>query len=411
MNVNVTKTVPIEFKWVVDAYAKVRQGGKATGIDEESWTDFAKNVEQNLYLIWNRLASGSYYPQAVRSVEIPKKDGTMRMLGIPTLRDRIAQQVIKEYMEKRIDRLFHEHSYGYRPMKSAHQALQTVLKNCYAFDFVIDMDIRKFFDEIDHELLLKAVEHVLPEKWISFYVKRWLEAPTQDENGVITPKQGMGTPQGGVISPLLANLYLHFTFDKWLEKHFPTTPFVRYADDAVVHCRTKEEAEQILEAIKQRLNQVKLSIKESKTKIAYCKDYKRKQSHEHVQFDFLGFSFKPLRMTGKPKDCFTGFGAVISSSNRKKLMEIIREEKVFKNTAIEIKDIAVKMNSRLRGWINYYLFKGKRSLNTIMDSFDERLIKWIKKKYKIQMKAARRKLNAIKQKTPKLFYHWEVGIC
>ena len=201
MNVHVSKTVPIEFVQVVKACRKVRQGGKAAGIDNESWIAFDKNIEDNLYVIWNRLASGSYHPQAVREVEIPKKDGKKRKLGIPTLRDRIAQQVVKEYMEKKIDQLFHENSYGYRPMKSAHQAIEQVRQNCYKQSWVIDMDISKFFDEIDHELMLKAVEHVIADKWVLMYVKRWLEMPIQKQDGTLQPKAGKGTPQGGVITP------------------------------------------------------------------------------------------------------------------------------------------------------------------------------------------------------------------
>ncbi|NUO07897.1 MAG: hypothetical protein HUU08_04335 [Candidatus Brocadia sp.] len=197
---------------------KVREGGKAAGIDNESWDKFDKNVEGNLYVIWNRMSSGSYHPQAVREVEIPKRDGKMRKLGIPTLRDRIAQQVVKDYMEKRIDSLFHKNSYGYRPLKSAHQAIEQVRQNCYRQDWVIDMDISKFFDEIDHELMIKAVEHVIEEKWVKMYVERWLRMEMQKQDGTLQPRAGKGTPQGGVISPLLANLYLHFTLDVWLSK-------------------------------------------------------------------------------------------------------------------------------------------------------------------------------------------------
>ncbi len=232
MDLQISKTVPIEYEWVLASYRKVRKGGKASGIDEESWTDFDKKKESNLYVIWNRLTSGSYYPQPLRELEIPKKDGKMRRLGIPTLRDRIAQSVVKEYMEARIDKIFHKNSYGYRPMKSAHQAIEEVRQNCYRQDWVIDMDIKSFFDEIDHELMLKAVSHVMEEKWVRMYVERWLRMPVEKEDGTLIQKQGKGTPQGGVISPLLANLYLHFTLDKWLSKHYPKVSFVRYADDS-----------------------------------------------------------------------------------------------------------------------------------------------------------------------------------
>lgn len=414
MNVNVTKTNPIEFKWVVDAYGKVRKGGKASGIDKESWTDFDKDVQKNLYLIWNRLSSGSYFPQAVREVEIPKKDGSMRKLGIPTLRDRIAQQVIKNYMEQRIERIFHPNSYGYRPLKSAHAALKEVSKNCVQYNWVIDMDISKFFDEIDHEIMLKAVEHVLEEKWVSMYVKRWLEAPTQLSTGELKQKEGKGTPQGGVISPLLANLYLHFTLDKWIEKHLPDVSFVRYADDVVIHCHTKQRAEEVLQLIKERLSETKLEIKESKTKIAYCKDYKRKLQHEHVSFDFLGFCFKPTKFKSKfPEsgEYYTGYGADISQSSKKKINQVIKDNNEFKNTSLEITDLATQLNPKLRGWIDYYCLFSQNPRYWIGAIIDAQLRKWIKKKYKlISFKHAQGKLLLLKQQHPKLFYHWTYSL-
>lgn len=251
MDLQIGKTIPIEYERVVKAYQKVRRGGKASGIDNESRTDFEKRTERNLYVIWNRLASGSYYPQPLREVEIPKQDGKKRKLGIPTLRDRIAQEVVKEYMEERIDKIFHKNSYGYRPLKSAHQAIEQVRKNCYKQDWVIDMDISNFFDEIDHKLMLKAVSHVMEEKWVKMYIERWLQMPVQMSNGTLKQKQGKGTPQGGVISPLLANLYLHFTFDVWLTKHYPAVSFVRYADDIIIHSKSKAEAEEVLRAVKE----------------------------------------------------------------------------------------------------------------------------------------------------------------
>lgn len=414
MDVHVIKTVPIEFAWVVEAYRKVRKGGKAVGIDEESWAEFDKNPERNCYVIWNRLASGSYHPQPVRAVEIPKKDGSKRKLGIPTLRDRISQEVVKEYMEKRIDIRFHENSYGYRPMKSAHEALKQVMQNCYSYDWVIDMDISKFFDEIDHELMLKAVGHIMPEeKWVSMYVKRWLEMPVQEVTGEIKTKEGKGTPQGGVISPLLANLYLHYTLDLWLSREYPEVSFVRYADDVVIHCKHKEEAEAVLIAIKERLKQVKLSIKESKTQIVYCKDYRRKEKQDAVKFEFLGFSFQPISIRSKKQEgtYFNGYGSKPSSSNIQKMIQTIRLEESFRNTGLVISDIAKAMNAKIRGWINYYGLFNKYNLSSVMYCVDYRLIRWIMKKHKLGLCKATAKLNVIKQKDPKLFYHWEAGIC
>ncbi len=410
MDVHVKKTVPVEYYEVAKAYRKVRQGGKAVGIDEESWTDFEKDVERNLYVIWNRMASGSYHPQAVREVEIPKKDGTMRKLGIPTLRDRIAQQVVKDYMEKRIDKLFHEHSYGYRPMKSAHQALEQVRQNNFRYDWVLDMDISKFFDEVDHELILKAVSHVMEEKWVLMYVERWLKMPIQKKDGTIEQKQGRGTPQGGVISPILANLYLHFAMDKWLTKHYPQIRFVRYADDVVIHCRSLEEAEHVKSALITRLAEVKLRVNESKTHIAYCKDYVRKGNHETVKFDFLGFSYQPrARKSKRDGKSYLAFTAELSSSNRKKIIQTIREHGAWRDTRLDIQQIASGLNSKLRGWINYYGVYSKRNLRTTLLKIEYRLLKWLCKKHKVNVRKATEKLKAIKRENPNLFYHWQAG--
>jgi RNA-directed DNA polymerase len=414
MNVHVIKTVPITFKMVVDAYGKVKKGGKATGIDEESWQVFDKDAQGNLYVIWNRLSSGSYHPSAVREKEIPKKDGTMRKLGIPTLRDRIAQCVVKDYMEKRIDQKFHQQSYGYRPMKSSRQAIEQVRRNCMQKDWVIDLDISKFFDEIDHELLMKAVEAMTEEKWVRMYVKRWLEMKAQDKEGMQHDRQGKGTPQGGVISPLLANIFLHFALDKWLDKYYPQISFVRYADDMVIHGNTKQEADELLQAIRARLQQVKLRLNEKKTQIVYCKDYRRKQKHEKVQFGFLGFSYQPRESKSKYGGgaSFAAFTAEISKDNQKKIREQIKETIVWRDTRMEITDIALKLNSKLRGWINYFGLYSKARLRRTMMHLDYRLLKWLQAKHKISgTRKAAIKLAAIRKVNPMMFYHWQKGYC
>jgi RNA-directed DNA polymerase len=410
MDEHVGKTVPIEYGQVTEAYRKVRKGGKAAGIDNESWDEFDKNLERNLYVIWNRMSSGSYHPQAVREVEIPKKDGKKRKLGIPTLRDRIAQQVVKEYMEKRIDKLFHENSYGYRPLKNAHQALEQVRQNCYKNDWVIDMDISKFFDEIDHELMMKAVAHVIEEKWVQLYTKRWLQMPIQKKDGTVEEKQGKGTPQGGVISPLLANLYLHFALDIWLGRNYPEASFVRYADDVVIHCKSKAEAERVLIAVRERLREVRLKLKEEKTRIAYCKDYRRKEKFDVVKFEFLGFSYQPRARRSKiDGKLFTAFSAEINQSNQKKIRDAIKEDYVWEQTQLEVNDIATSLNTKLRGWIGYYGLYSNRSLRRVLLHVDLKLIKWIKLKYKIGYRKATLKLTMLKHENPNLFYHWQKG--
>ena len=414
MDVHVRRTVPITYEMVAHAYQKVKKGGKATGVDQESWEDFAnQGVERQLYVIWNRLASGSYYPQAVREKEIPKKDGKMRKLGIPTIRDRIAQEVVKDYMEKRIDKQFHKNSYGYRPMKSSHAAIAQVRLNSLEKDWVVDMDISKFFDEIDHELMLKAVAAMLEEKWVKMYVQRWLEMKVEKQDGTQIEKGGKGTPQGGVISPLLANLFLHYALDQWLSVHYKEIKFVRYADDMVLHCQSKEEAEEVLTALRQRLTQVKLRLNETKTKIVYCKDYRRKGDHDKVQFGFLGFSFQPRKAQSKQKTgtSFTAFTAEISRENQQKIRETIREKVNWRNTTMELQEIAEKLNSRLRGWINYFGKYGKRSLRNTMIYLDKKLLKWMQRKCQAGYRATLHKLAIIQQSKPKLFYHWEKQYC
>ena len=410
MDVHVRRVVPISYEMVAKAYQKVRKGGKSPGVDEESWAEFeSKGVEKELYVIWNRMASGSYFPQAVKRIEIPKKDGSTRKLGIPTMRDRIAQEVVRDYMEKRIDIKFHEHSYGYRPMKSSHQALLQVRENVSKKDWVVDIDISKFFDEIDHELMLKAVEAMMDEKWVKMYVKRWLEMKVQLPSGEVEENRGQGTPQGGVISPLLANLYLHYSLDQWLERHYPSVCFVRYADDIVLHCSTEKEAQELLTALKERLRQVKLRVNETKTKIVYCKDYRRKALHDKTQFGFLGFSFQPRQAPSKftAGSSYTLFTGEISGENQKKIREEIRECINWGNTIMEPKVIAVKLNSKLRGWINYFGLFGKRNLRNTMRYLDTRLLKWLKKKHKVGCRTAQKILITLYNMQPQLFYHWE----
>lgn len=412
MNVHVTKPVPITFKMVVDAYQRVRKGGKGVGVDGESWEKFDVKLQDNLYVIWNRLASGTYHPAAVRETEIPKKDGSLRKLGIPTLRDRIAQSVIKDYMEKRIDHKFHKNSYGYRPLKSSREAIEEVRKNCMSKDWVIDLDISRFFDEIDQELLMRAVENMIEEKWVRMYVSRWLSMKTQDKEGLLHDRQGKGTPQGGVISPLLANIFLHYALDKWLEKHYGHISFVRYADDMVIHCSTQQESELLLTAIKERLIQVKLQHNEKKTHIVYCKDYRRQQKHQNVQFDFLGFSYQPRKAKSKHKEGsnFTAFTAEISKANQKKIREEIKNSVNWRNTRMEITTIAEKLNSKLRGWINYFGTYSKRNLRRTLFQLDYRLIKWLMAKHKFSgIRKSTAYLRQLMKESPNMFFHWSQG--
>jgi RNA-directed DNA polymerase len=290
-----TKSVPITKEMVWESYKKVRSNGGSAGIDHQSLSDFDRVRSKELYKLWNRLASGSYFAPAVKRVNIPKGGGKTRPLGIPTVSDRIAQQVVKGYLEPRLESIFSENSYGYRPNRNAHTAIEKVRQNVRHYSWVIDLDIQEFFENVSHTLLIKALERHVSEKWVLMYIRRWLEAPVVLEDGTVKMSTGKGTPQGGVISPLLANLYLHYCIDKWLEKYCPLVKMERYADDLVIHCRSHEEAVHTLTVLKGRLTECGLTAHPEKTKIVYCKKDGRDLKGYPVQFDFLGFSFQPLR--------------------------------------------------------------------------------------------------------------------
>jgi group II intron reverse transcriptase/maturase len=410
MEVNVGKTVPIGFDEVEAAYAVARQGGKAAGIDRESWKDFEREKEKNLYVVWNRLASGSYFPQPVRLKMIPKPDGKQRKLGIPTIRDRIAQQVLKARMEARVEGIFSPNSYGYRPGRNAHQALEAVTRANRQYDWVIDLDISKFFDEIDHELLMKAVETVIPETWMKMYIRRILEAPEEDEQGKLHSREGKGTPQGGVISPVLANLFLHYALDRWMEIHYPQCRFARYADDVVIHCRTLAEAQRLMQALKERMAAVKLRVNETKSKIAYCKDSWRTGNHEHISYKFLGFQFQPRTFRGKSGKLLQSFKPAISIDNQTKIKEAIRTTIYWHSTNQTMELIADLLNSKLRGWGAYFYEWGRTEFRKTMGYLQEKLAAWIKRKFKITgTYQSWRRLKELMKCNSNLFVHWQKG--
>ncbi len=405
------KPFPVTIQMVTEAYRKVKTKGKAYGVDGVSMKEFEQKLRGNLYKVWNRLASGTYFPPAVREVEIPKKDGKIRKLGIPTVGDRIAQTVVKDYMESSIDKLLHQNSYGYRPLKSAHQALTMARINVRKYDWVIDMDIKGFFDNIDHILILKALDKVVEEKWVKMYCKRWLEMPVQKIGGTIVAKEGKGTPQGGVISPLLANLFLHYAFDMWITKKHPEVCFERYADDIIVHCHTQREAEEILLQIKERMEQCKLELHPLKTKIVYCKDYRRKELHKEVQFDFLGFSFQPRpnkeRSEGR---IYNVFDLAISAGSQKKITEEITRMKIHRDTTSTIEEIADRLSAKLEGWINYYGKFRKWDFIRIFRRLTYRLMLWVQNKYKFRsIHEGYNWLRNYQKVHPNLFAHWRYG--
>jgi RNA-directed DNA polymerase len=405
-------TVPITKEMVKAAYRKVKANQGSAGVDKESLEMFQADLLNNLYKLWNRLSSGSYFPQPVREVSIPKANGSKRMLGIPTVGDRIAQQVIKSYIEPRLEAVFSKDSYGYRPLKSAHQAVQAVRDNVRQYAWVIDMDIKSFFDEVSHELLLKALDCHVEEKWVRMYITRWLETPSQSDDGSLKAKAGQGTPQGGVISPLLANLYLHYVLDKWLAKHHPQVSFVRYADDVIVHCNNEIEANQILEAIRQRLKECQLRLNEEKTKIVYCQSYRFKEKKDYKKkFDFLGFTFKPQPAASNRGGMFLGYDCAISQSAQSRIVEGWWQERLHKDSTLTIQKIATRINPQMIGVIRYYGKFKPWALQTLMRNLHFRLAKWVLNKYK-RFKGSYSKayawLHTIRAGYPTMFYHWTI---
>jgi group II intron reverse transcriptase/maturase len=377
-----TKGIPITKQMVYEAYKKVKRNKGAAGIDNESLEDFDRDLAKNLYKIWNRMSSGSYFPMGVREVSIPKADGKQRKLGIPTVSDRIAQEVIRTYIEPRLEEEFSASSYGYRPLRNTHQAVAKVKENVLKYPWVIDMDIKGFFDNMSHDKVILALEKHISEKWVITYVKRWLTAPMIDKEGKET-QRSVGTPQGGVISPLLANLFLHYAFDKWMEIHFPQLSFVRYADDIIVHCNTEEESKEVLEAIRRRITDCELSLHPEKTKIVYCKTANRKKTFKTVKFDFLGFSFQPRPlMSSRTNKLFLSYDCAISRTKELKIAEELRQSKFHQWTGSTLEDIAKTFNPKLKGWFNYYGKFSPYKLNRVFGLFNWRLIKWAVKKYK-----------------------------
>lgn len=395
------------------AYKRVRANKGSAGVDAVSMEQFDANLSKNLYKLWNRMASGSYFPPAVKEVEIPKKDGKIRKLGIPTISDRIGQMVVKAYLETRLEKVFNPNSFGYRPNKSAHQALQQVRNNCWKTDWVIDLDIKGFFDNIDHEKLMLAVAKHVPESWAKCYIARWLACPVKTRSGKLIAKQGKGTPQGGVISPLLANLFLHYGFDKWLEQTDTTINFTRYADDVIVNCKSLKHAEHILTTIKNRMHQIGLELHPQKTKMVYCKDYRRKGNYHCVKFDFLGYSFQPRTSKSKKRSgLFLGFDCSISTSSKKRIADKLGELKVHRMTHNSIVGVAKILNPMIRGWINYYGKFRKSMLHGVFKLLNNRLVRWARKRYKrykTSIKRAYQWFDRVKKQFPNLFYHWKMG--
>jgi len=407
-----TRGIPITKRMVYDAYLKVKGNKGSAGVDNVSISEFEENLSKNLYLIWNRMSSGTYFPQPVKEVSIPKGDGKMRKLGIPTVRDRIAQEVIKSYIEPKLESEFLNNSYGYRPLRNTHQAVAAVRENVRKYEWVIDLDIKGFFDNMSYEKLIKAIERHFQENWVLMYIKRWLKAPIQQTNGELVERE-KGTPQGGVISPILANLFLHYAFDKWFVNKYPSLSFVRYADDIIIHCNSQAEAENIFTEVRERLSECELELNKEKSKIVYCKNGYRTKNYKTIKFDFLGFSFQPRTAKNKSRgNLFLGFDCAISLKSETKIAMELRKSTFHKWTNTSIEEIAITFNPKIRGWYNYFCKFRPEKLNRIFGLFNWRLIKWAVMKYKRfkgSMRQAGNWIRRIANANPFLFVHWQHG--
>jgi group II intron reverse transcriptase/maturase len=403
-----TKPFSIAKREVWEAYKRVKVNRGAAGIDGQTIEEFEKDLSNNLYKLWNRMSSGSYFPAPVRRVDIPKPDGRLRPLGILTVVDRTGQMVAKRYLEPKLEPHFHPDSYGYRPGKSAIEAVGTARRRCWQYNWVIDLDIKGFFDEIDHELLLRMVRQHTDCKWVLLYIERWLKAPVQLPDGSLIGRD-KGTPQGSVISPLLSNLFLHYVFDKWMQREFPSIPFERYADDVICHCISEKQAKYLLGAIRRRMTKFKLELHPDKTRIVYCKDDRRKSCYPNEKFDFLGFTFRPRMSMNKKGERFVGFNPAVSNKAVKAIRQTICSWNLTRRTRESLEDFARMYNPIIRGWINYYSSFCKSALYRTLWHLDRVLSRWARRKYKRLSEGQRRAqhwLKRIIRREPGLFVHW-----
>lgn len=411
-SVDKAKPFSISKRLVWEAYKRVKANSGAAGVDEESISDFQKALKDNLYKIWNRMSSGSYFPPPVRMVSIPKSNGGQRVLGIPTVSDRIAQTVCAMYLEPNVEPYFHPDSYGYRPGKSAIEAVGVARRRCWQYNWVLDLEIKGFFDNLDHELLIRAVRKHTECKWVIVYIERWLKAAVQGQDGALVARD-KGVPQGGVISPLLSNLFLHYAFDEWMHRKYRGIPFERYCDDIIVHCSTEEQALNMRTEVGERLAECRLELHPQKTQIVYCKDEDRRGKYPNETFDFLGFTFRPRRSKNRWGKYFINFSPAVSSKAAKIIRSTMRSWRVHLRSDKSLEDISRMFGPILRGWINYYGSYYKSALYPIFKHFNHTLMRWATRKYK-RLRGHRRRasywLRRIACCETCLFPHWRLGV-
>lgn len=407
---NQAKPFPISKRQVWEAYQRVKANRGGAGVDDQTLEEFDRDLVNNLYKLWNRLASGSYFPPPVKRVEIPKANGGTRPLGIPTVADRIAQTVVKKALEPELEKHFHPDSFGYRPGKSAHQAIDAARRRCWRHDWVVEFDIKGYFDNIDHDLLMRAVRGHTQDKWVLLYIERWLTAPVQMQDGS-EQQRDKGTPQGGVVSPLLANLFLHYTFDKWMSRQYPHIPFERYADDGVAHCRSLKQAEMLKAALQTRFAQCGLELHPLKTRIIYCKDDDRTADYAATAFDFLGYTFRPRRSKNRRGKAFINFSPAISNKAAKRIRQEVRGWKLHLRSDRTLEDLGRMFNAVIRGWVGYYSAFYKSALYPTLRHLDRKLVLWATRKFK-RMRGHRRRaahwLQGVAHRQIGLFAHWRL---
>jgi RNA-directed DNA polymerase len=411
MTKEMTKSFAISKRMVYNSYLDVIAKDGSAGIDKQSIDMFNADLSDNLYKLWNRMASGSYIPPPVRTVMIDKKQGGKRPLGIPTVSDRIAQGVVKDHLEPAMEAVFHHSSFGYRPGKSAHHALAQCKENCSRYAWVLDVDIKGFFDNISHSIMMELLKKHTQEKWVLLYVERWLKAGVEQEDGSIAART-KGTPQGGVASPLLANIYLHHAFDKWMDEVNPQQPFERYADDIVIHCNSKEAAERLLAQLTNRMQEYELTLHPEKTKIVYCKDHRRTECHDNESFTFLSYSFAPRKLKSRYNmKMVLVFSVSISQMAKTHIRKRIREVLYHRRSLQTLEKTAEKLNPKIRGWVNYYTKYSRDKALRVFLYLNGLIRKWISNTYKLRgFRKVNDKYNAILKASPGLFYHWKLGI-